>query len=47
MQNAAWPGQHPVPLSKSDPIELKYRLVIHAGETDRAQLQLWQQDYAH
>jgi hypothetical protein len=38
MQNAAYPGRHPVMLSAEKPIQFHYRLVIHSGKVDRATL---------
>lgn len=32
MQNAAYPGREPMALSTSEPLVLRYRLVIHRGE---------------
>jgi hypothetical protein len=38
MQNPAWPGRHPVPLSEDEPLVLRYRLALHRGQLDRAAL---------
>ena len=32
MQNAAYPGREPIELSTSEPLVLRYRLVVHRGE---------------
>ena len=34
MQNAVWPGREPQPLSTTEPVVLRYRLVIHKGGYD-------------
>ncbi len=34
MQNPAYPGREPVALSETEPVVLKYRLVIHEGPVD-------------
>lgn len=42
MQNVAYPGRHPVPLSKTEPLRLRYRLGIHRGELTADQIdELW------
>ena len=46
MQNPVFPGREPVPLSTETPIVLRYRLVIHRGESNRVQMQQWLQGYA-
>ncbi len=35
MQNAAYPGRHAAALLKSEPWELRYRLVVHRGDAQR------------
>jgi hypothetical protein len=45
MQNAAFPGSEPLTLSKEQPLELRYRLVIHRGPATTAQLRAWQADF--
>ena len=45
MQNAAYPGQHPVPLSLKSPLVLSYRLVLHRGEPEPSVLARWHQDF--
>ena len=37
-QNPVWPGNKPVLLSKDDPITLRYRLVLHKGNTQKAKI---------
>ena len=39
MQNAVYPGQHPVDLSQETPTVLRYRLIIHRGDLAERQLQ--------
>lgn len=38
MQNAMFPGREPFPISKTDPTVLRYRLVIHRGDMNAAQI---------
>lgn len=38
MQNAAFPGRHPVELSTKKPLQFHYRVVIHSGNVDTAKL---------
>ena len=45
MQNAAYPGQHPVPLSLKSPLVLSYRLILHRGEPEPSVLARWHQDF--
>lgn len=44
-QNAAWPGRDPVPLSKTDPVVLRYRLIIHRGNASDINLDKLQAEY--
>jgi hypothetical protein len=44
-QNAAWPGREPVPLSKTKPIVLRYRLVIHRGDASDINFDKLQAEY--
>ncbi len=46
MQNPAYPGQHPVALSQSKPLELRYRLVLHQNRVENSVLEKWAADYA-
>lgn len=46
MQNPVFPGRKPVPLSETEPLVLRYRLVIHRGNTDREEISQWQRSYA-
>lgn len=46
MQNAAYPGRHPVTLSKTEPLRLRYRLGIHRGELAAAQIDKLWHEYA-
>ena len=44
-QNAAWPGRDPVPLSKTKPLVLNYRLIIHRGDVTSLDLDKLQAEY--
>jgi len=46
MQNAAYPGQKPVPLTKDRPMVLRYRIVLHRGELAPARIAQLQAEYA-
>jgi hypothetical protein len=46
MQNPVFPGRDPVSLSTEAPLVLRYRLIVHRGESNREQLQQWLQEYA-
>jgi hypothetical protein len=46
MQNAVYPGQHPVALPKGKPVILRYRLVLHRGELAPARIKQLQAEYA-
>jgi hypothetical protein len=46
MQNAAFPGQHPIPLSTTQPLVLRYRVVLHREPVDAATIDKWQAEYA-
>lgn len=39
MQNVKWPGERPVRLSQSDPVILRYRLVVHDGTLNSEEVQ--------
>lgn len=45
MQNAAWPGRNAVPLSLTEPTELRYRLIVHTAKAKTADLQAWHREY--
>ncbi len=45
MQNPAYPGREPVALSETKPLLLRYRLVLHRGDGDRATISRWAKDY--
>ncbi|MHC4623015.1 MAG: DUF6807 family protein [Planctomycetota bacterium] len=45
MQNAVWPGQYPVPLSREKPITLRYRLIIHRENAHDVNLNQLQTEY--
>lgn len=38
MQNPVYPGRDPVPLSRTVPIVLRYRIIVHRGDADIARL---------
>ncbi|MHC4565887.1 MAG: DUF6807 family protein [Planctomycetota bacterium] len=44
-QNAAWPGRDPVPLSKTKPLVLCYRLIIHRGDVTTLDIDKLQAEY--
>jgi hypothetical protein len=44
-QNVAWPGRDPVPLSKTKPTILSYRLIIHRGDVTSLDLDKLQAEY--
>ena len=46
MQNAAYPGQHAKPVPMDKPWHLKYRLVLHRGNTEQANLPRLQKEFA-
>ena len=46
MQNHAYPGRHPILLSRETPLTLRYRLLIHRGEPDPARIAESLQEYA-
>ncbi len=46
MQNAAYPGQHAQPVLMDKPWHLKYRLVLHRGETAGANFSHLQAEFA-
>jgi hypothetical protein len=45
LQNPVYPGREAVPLSRDQPLVLRYRLVIHRGDAEPATLQRWHQEY--
>ena len=45
MQNAAYPGQHAKPLLMDKPWRLKYRLVLHRGDTKQANFPRLQKEF--
>jgi hypothetical protein len=46
MQNPVYPGREPVPLSTTEPLVLRYRLVVHRGEAGADRVNAWFHDYA-
>jgi len=44
-QNPVYPGQHPVPLSTKKPLVLRYRLVLHRGNSRQIDLEKLQKQY--
>lgn len=46
MQNAVYPGATPVLLSATEPLVLRYRLVVHRGAATVEQIDGWQREYA-
>ena len=45
MQNAVYPGQQPVPLSRKKPLVLRYRLIVHRGNAQQVDLNKLQAQY--
>lgn len=45
MQNAMYPGREPVPVSSTDPVVLRYRLVVHDGDLSIGRLTELQNAY--
>ena len=45
MQNPVYPGRRPVLLPRDEPLVLRYRLIVHRGGLDRAQLDKLQAEY--
>ncbi|MCH2373277.1 MAG: PmoA family protein [Planctomycetes bacterium] len=45
MQNPAYPGRHPVPLSTKKPTILRYRLVVHRGRPQPERIESWLNAY--
>jgi hypothetical protein len=46
MQNAVYPGQHPVAVPRDRPVILRYRVVLHRGELAPADIERLQAEYA-
>lgn len=46
MQNPAWPGRDPIPVSQDQPVVLRYRLVLHRGQLDGSALDRLQAEYS-
>jgi len=44
-QNPVYPGRHPVPLSREKPLVLRYRLIIHRGNSGHIDLDELQAEY--
>jgi len=45
MQNAVYPGQEPVLLSREKPLVLRYRLIVHRGNAQQVELNKLQAQY--
>jgi hypothetical protein len=45
MQNAVYPGQEPVSLSREKPLVLRYRLIVHKGDAEQINLDKLQAQY--
>lgn len=45
MQNPVYPGRHPVQLSTTEPLILRYRLIIHRGDTNNIDLNKLHAEY--
>ena len=46
MQNAVYPGRHPVALPRDRPVILRYRIVLHRGELTASEINRLQAEYA-
>lgn len=46
MQNPVFPGRTPVKLPGKEPLELRYRLIVHRGPASKEQLSSWFDTYA-
>ena len=46
MQNPVFPGREPVPISMTEPLTLRYRLIIHRGDSAAIDFDQLQKDYA-
>lgn len=46
MQNPVFPGRTPIALPTAEPLELRYRLVLHRDAASQKQLQSWFDEYA-
>lgn len=46
MQNVVWPGREAKPLSTSEPLVLRYRVVLHRGAVPAKTVQSWQDEYS-
>ena len=46
MQNAVYPGRHPVAIPRDRPVILRYRVVLHRGELTPADIERLQAEYA-
>jgi len=44
-QNLAYPGRHPIMLSREKPLVLRYRLIIHRGDASHVNLDKLQDEY--
>ena len=45
MQNPVYPGRHAVPLPMDSSLSLRYRLVVHRGQSDPKACLDWQKAY--
>lgn len=46
MQNPVFPGRMPIALPAEEPLELRYRLIVHRGAVSQEQLKRWFDKYA-
>ncbi len=46
-QNPVYPGRHPVPLSRYQPLVLRYRLIVHRGTVNDVNLDALQTEFDH
>ena len=47
MQNHAYPGHQAIRLSMTEPLLLRYRLLVHRGRLQPAQIETWYREYAN
>lgn len=46
MQNPVFPGRTPIALPTDEPLDLRYRLIVHRGAASQEQLKRWFHEYA-
>ena len=46
MQNVAWPGREPETIQRGQPVQLRYRLVLHSGSLEPAVIENMYREYS-